>query len=170
MPAVLTMNIYMNQSNSQSVFVIPALVWRHFQGNPKFSLGSNVFRDVSQSLPFLFCTSHQRFQLLWMPARMPSSGLILSWNWHFQVYTPHPLRHSWILPETKIHFADESPDVCCRTPRFIMLNKQTTSEQLNAYRRTVANHYNLHPDSLQFIFSIMYKMAAIHSILKWRWL
>ena len=38
MPAVLRMNIYTNQGTSQSLFVIPALVRRHFQVHPKFSL------------------------------------------------------------------------------------------------------------------------------------
>ena len=49
---------------------------------------------------------HWRSQLLWRPAGMPSYGLILSWNLRIQVFTPHPLRHSWRLPVTKIHFAD----------------------------------------------------------------
>jgi len=68
----------------------------HFHGTPV-----PVIRDPSH-----FCTGYQRFQFLWRPARMPSYGLILTWNWGIQVYTPHPLRHSWRLPETKINFAD----------------------------------------------------------------
>jgi len=68
---------------------------------------SQVFSNLSQSLPWIFCTSHQRSQLLWRPAGMPSLGLILSWNWPISVYTPHPLRYSWSFPVIKIHFADE---------------------------------------------------------------
>jgi len=67
---------------------------------------SEVFPNVSQSLTWSSCTSHQRSQLLSKTASVPSQGLILSWNSHIEVYTPHPLRHSWRLPVTKIHFAD----------------------------------------------------------------
>jgi len=42
---------------------------------------SEVFSNISQSLPWQSCTSQQRSQLLRKPARMPSYGLILSWNW-----------------------------------------------------------------------------------------
>jgi len=67
---------------------------------------SEVFTNISQSLPWYSCTSHQGCQLLRRPARMPSYGLILTWNWRIYVYTPHPLRHIWSLPETKIHCAE----------------------------------------------------------------
>jgi len=49
---------------------------------------------------------HQCSQSLWRSAEFPSQGLILSWNWRIQVYPPHPLRYSWRLTVTKIHFAD----------------------------------------------------------------
>jgi len=48
----------------------------------------------------------RRSQLLRRPAGMHSKGLILSWNCCIWLYTPHPLRHSWRLPATKMHFAD----------------------------------------------------------------
>jgi len=38
MPAVLRMNIHKNAGISQSLFVIPALVWRHSQVHLMFSL------------------------------------------------------------------------------------------------------------------------------------
>lgn len=34
-------------------------------------------------------------------------GLTLSCNWDIQIYTPYPLRHSWRLTVTTLHFADE---------------------------------------------------------------
>jgi len=68
---------------------------------------SEVFPNLSQSLPWYSCTSDHRSQLLWWPAGMPSKSLILSWNWRILVYTPHPLRHSCTLPVTKIHVAGE---------------------------------------------------------------
>ena len=37
---------------------------------------------------------------------MHSDGLILSWNWLIQVYTPYPLRQFWKLPVTNIHIAN----------------------------------------------------------------
>jgi len=69
---------------------------------------SQVLPNILQLLPSCSVTSHQRSQLLRRPARIPSYGLILCWNWRFQVYTPHHLRHSWRLPATKIHLADEA--------------------------------------------------------------
>jgi len=51
--------------------------------------------------------SHRRSQILWMVVRMPSSGLILSWNWRIPVYTSHSLIHSWRLTKTEIHCADD---------------------------------------------------------------
>ena len=72
---------------------------------------SEMFSNLSQSLPWNSCTGHRRSQLLRRPAGMPSHCLILSWNWRIYVYTPHTLRHSWRLPVTKIHFAD----VCFHT-------------------------------------------------------
>jgi len=68
---------------------------------------TEVFSNLLQSLPLYCCMRHQSFQLLRRPAGMPSQGLILSWIWHLKVYTPHPLRHSWRIPVTKIHIADE---------------------------------------------------------------
>jgi len=67
---------------------------------------SEVFPTLSYSLTRHTCTSDKRSQLLWRPAGMPNSGLILSWHSHFSVYTPHPIRHFWRRPESKIHFAD----------------------------------------------------------------
>jgi len=72
---------------------------------------SLALSDLSQALPGVPRCSQacrRRFQILWTPAGMPSYGLILSWNWCIQVYTPHLLRHSWRLPVTKIYFADVS--------------------------------------------------------------
>ena len=90
---------------------------------------SEVFSNSSESLPWYSCTSHQWFQWLWRPARMPLYSLILSWNWRIQVYTPHPLRHSWSLPVTKIHFADELPGTSTHlsASHFLLWNQRTQS-------------------------------------------
>ena len=68
---------------------------------------SIVCPNLSLSLPWYSSSSHWRFQLLRMPAEMPSHSLILSWNQHIEVYTPDPLGHSWRPPVTNIHSADE---------------------------------------------------------------
>jgi hypothetical protein len=60
----------------------------------------------SEACRWCHYTFRRCFVLLSWPAGMPSWGLILSWNWCIYVYTPHPLRHSWSLPVTIIHFAD----------------------------------------------------------------
>jgi len=67
---------------------------------------SKIFPNLSQSLPWYFCTSHHWSKLLRSPVGMPSEGLILSWNNCILVPTPHPLRHSWKLPVNEMHFAD----------------------------------------------------------------
>jgi len=67
---------------------------------------SEVFLNLSQSLPLYSSTSHQRSQLLWRLAEMPTQGLILSRNCHIRVFTPHPPRFCWRLPVTKRYFAD----------------------------------------------------------------
>jgi len=66
---------------------------------------SEVVPNLSQSLPLPSCSCHQISQLLWRPNGMPSQGVIVSWNWRFKVYTPHPLRHSWRLGVTIMDFA-----------------------------------------------------------------
>jgi len=68
---------------------------------------SEVFPNLSQSLPWYSYASHHRSQLLGRPAGMPTYGLFHSCNRCIHVYTPDPLRQFWRLPETKIHFADE---------------------------------------------------------------
>jgi len=95
--------------------VLPDLLPVH-PGSPRCNQSSlrfsEVFPNLSQSHPWYSSTSHQRFQLLRRLAGMPSWGLILSWNWYIQVDTPHPLRHSWRLPVTKINIADEYEIYC----------------------------------------------------------
>jgi hypothetical protein len=66
---------------------------------------TEVFTNLSQSLPWYSWTSHQRCQLLRRTAGIPFNSLILSCNWRIYVYIPHPLWHFWRLLETKIHFA-----------------------------------------------------------------
>jgi hypothetical protein len=68
---------------------------------------TEVFPNLSQSFSWYSSTTHCRSQLLQRPAGVPSYGPILFWTWCIQDYTPHPLRHFWRLPETKIHLADE---------------------------------------------------------------
>ena len=67
----------------------------------------DMFPQLSQWLPWYCWTSHPRFKLVWRPVGMSFYGLIISSNWHFSVVTPHPLRNSWRLPVTEIHFVDD---------------------------------------------------------------
>jgi len=71
---------------------------------------SLALSNFSEPLPWCSCTSHQKSPLLGRPAGMPSQCLMLSSNWRFEAFTPPPLTHSWRLPVSQIHCADESSD------------------------------------------------------------
>jgi len=96
---------------------------------------TRVFTNLSQSLPWYSCTSHQGSQLLRRPAGMPSHSLILFWNWCISVYTPHPLRHFWSLPETKIHFADVGAPITEQLTT--SLAKNATGRGQNTYSKII---------------------------------
>jgi len=71
----------------------------------RFLRCSEVVRVLSGLLVSHFCTTYFISQLLWQLAAAPFFGLILFWNGRFQVYTPHPYRHSSKLLVTKIDIA-----------------------------------------------------------------
>ena len=66
---------------------------------------SMMFPNVSLWPLRCVCTSTPSSQWIQKPDGMPSLGLIFFWNWWFYIYTPNPVRPSWRVPQTTLHFA-----------------------------------------------------------------
>jgi len=102
-PAVHQMNICTSSVIPLRVFVIPTLVWWHSPVHSMVSLAlwCATNRITITQMGFLYQLSD--ITVTRKANRNPLLGFIHFWNWPFEVYPPHSLRHCWRLTVTRIH-------------------------------------------------------------------